>query len=406
MAKTMSRETVERVLSVADIVDVTEAVTGQPLRRRGRDWECLCPFHADRHVGSFKVSQRTGRYRCWACGAEGDAIDMVKGVAGLPFVEAVAWLAQRYGVAIDDGVASAPRVLTKRAPQRAELPLLELPMDYVRARMAGAADDTLCAWLRSLPWTEEGPRQRVDVMLRNYYVGRSKDGMTIFWQRDAAGRVRTGKLMKYRPDGHRDKEARPSFGWIHSRMERAGLVDLDRVEMRQCLFGEHLLGACPGATVHIVESEKTALLMAIYYGGMTEHVWMACGGLHNLTRRMLAPLMEARRSVVLHPDHDGIEAWRARRKEIGYKHLTVDASHVLPPVWHPQDGDKADAGDVLVRRLDEARRLRGFQTAEDVIAEFPNAEALIRALGLEYVATVPNMPTPAAARRPRKEGQR
>ena len=41
------------------------------LRRVGRNWVGLCPFHAERS-GSFNVRDETGRYRCFGCGAAGD----------------------------------------------------------------------------------------------------------------------------------------------------------------------------------------------------------------------------------------------------------------------------------------------------------------------------------------------
>ena len=47
--------TIQRIKEAANIVDVMEEL-GFDLKKRGNAYECLCPFHDDRHIGSFKVS--------------------------------------------------------------------------------------------------------------------------------------------------------------------------------------------------------------------------------------------------------------------------------------------------------------------------------------------------------------
>ena len=41
------------------------------LKRVGKTWKGLCPFHPDKNP-SFTVSSETGRYKCWSCGEGGD----------------------------------------------------------------------------------------------------------------------------------------------------------------------------------------------------------------------------------------------------------------------------------------------------------------------------------------------
>lgn len=67
------------------------------LKKRGKRWEGLCPFHDDKHP-SFTVSEDTGTYRCWACGAWGDIFDWVMKTQNVDFAEALALLAQQAGV--------------------------------------------------------------------------------------------------------------------------------------------------------------------------------------------------------------------------------------------------------------------------------------------------------------------
>lgn len=59
----------------------------------------LCPFHADNKAGSFRVNLTTGAFKCFACGMAGsDVIAFVMALYGLQFVEALAKLADDWGL--------------------------------------------------------------------------------------------------------------------------------------------------------------------------------------------------------------------------------------------------------------------------------------------------------------------
>lgn len=62
------------------------------LRKRGRSYSGLCPFHEDRNP-SFTVTQETGRYRCWSCGESGDCFTWVMKRQNADFPEALRILA-------------------------------------------------------------------------------------------------------------------------------------------------------------------------------------------------------------------------------------------------------------------------------------------------------------------------
>ena len=71
--------------------------------------------------------------------------------------------------------------------------------------------------------------------------------------------------------------------------------------------------------------------MATAYGGARDNLWMACFGLGNLTNanRLLQPLIDQRKRIVLYPDHDGIDRWQKAAKEINYERLQVNTDPVL-----------------------------------------------------------------------------
>jgi hypothetical protein len=133
------------------------------------------------------------------------------------------------------------------------------------------------------------------------------------------------------------------------------------------------------ADVKIVESEKTALLMAIAYGNHSGQVWMACGGEENLNRDKLKPIIEQKRDIILYPDRDGISKWKAKAENLHYDRVTVDCKPVTE-WWKPEDGEKADIADVVIRMINNSKT---YKTAEEVVADMPKLKALHDKFNLE-----------------------
>jgi len=79
-------------LSISDVIQQYVA-----LRRVGRNWVGLCPFHAERSP-SFNVREETGRYKCFGCGAAGDAFTFIQEMEHVDFVSAVEQLAAKVGI--------------------------------------------------------------------------------------------------------------------------------------------------------------------------------------------------------------------------------------------------------------------------------------------------------------------
>jgi len=90
-------EDIERVRSSVSIVDVVQQYV--TLRRTGRNWVGLCPFHAEKS-GSFNVREETGRYKCFGCQAGGDIFTFVQEIEHVDFVSAVEKLAGRAGMTL------------------------------------------------------------------------------------------------------------------------------------------------------------------------------------------------------------------------------------------------------------------------------------------------------------------
>ena len=69
---------------------------------RGGGWRDggLCPFHADKTAGSFRVNLETGAFTCFSCGSKGaDIIAFTQQRDGLSFPEALRKLSEDWGIA-------------------------------------------------------------------------------------------------------------------------------------------------------------------------------------------------------------------------------------------------------------------------------------------------------------------
>lgn len=88
----------EVILESINIVDLISEYT--PLKRTGRNYKGLCPFHNEK-TPSFSVSEDKQFYHCFGCGVGGDAIKFVQEIENFDFLDAIEYLADKYGVDID-----------------------------------------------------------------------------------------------------------------------------------------------------------------------------------------------------------------------------------------------------------------------------------------------------------------
>jgi len=89
----------EDILSRVDIVEVVSGFI--PLKRAGRNFKALCPFHQEK-TPSFMVSPDRQIYHCFGCGAGGNAFNFLMQYERLEFPEAVQTLAKKVGVVLPE----------------------------------------------------------------------------------------------------------------------------------------------------------------------------------------------------------------------------------------------------------------------------------------------------------------
>jgi DNA primase len=109
---------IEEVRSRADIVEVVGAHVR--LRRTGRNFVGLCPFH-DEKTPSFSVNPERSFFHCFGCGAGGTVFDFLMRIEGLTFLEALKSLARRYGIALSARASNSAAGLSSANGDRANL---------------------------------------------------------------------------------------------------------------------------------------------------------------------------------------------------------------------------------------------------------------------------------------------
>lgn len=126
-------EDIARVRAATDIV----ALIGEhaALKRQGRRWVGLCPFHGEK-TPSFSVNAEEGFYYCFGCQAKGDAISFVRSTEHLDFVDAVRRLADKSGIVIHED-ANTGRDSMRR---KAFLDTMEQAVEWYHHRLLTGVD--------------------------------------------------------------------------------------------------------------------------------------------------------------------------------------------------------------------------------------------------------------------------
>jgi hypothetical protein len=209
-----------------------------------------------------------------------------------------------------------------------------IPVEVFKASLKGHEANHFVKFLITLFGVEVASE-----MVSRYFIATSKhwNGATVFWQIDTQGKVRTGKIMLYSPaTGKRVKNLELPVYWVHKAIKQP------EFELRQCLFGEHLL-IDKTKPVAIVESEKTAVIASVY---LPQFIWVAVGSLTNLNAEKCSILKG--RTVTLFPDLNGFDKWSSKAKELSHlANFTVS--------------------DLLERKATEAERKQGFDLADYLI---------------------------------------
>ena len=122
----------EEIRRRADIVAVIG--THVQLRKAGRNWKGLCPFHGEK-TPSFNVQPDKGFFHCFGCQKHGDVFTFVMEIEGKSFVEAAEQLGARFGVEVPK-IDESPELRRARGEKLAMLDLNKHATAFFREVLA------------------------------------------------------------------------------------------------------------------------------------------------------------------------------------------------------------------------------------------------------------------------------
>ena len=103
----IKREDIEKIINAARIEEVVGSFV--ELRKRGVNYIGLCPFHNEK-TPSFNVNPAKGIFKCFGCGEGGDSVAFLMKHEHYTYPEALRWLANKYGIQIEEQVLTKEEV--------------------------------------------------------------------------------------------------------------------------------------------------------------------------------------------------------------------------------------------------------------------------------------------------------
>ncbi|MGC8906366.1 MAG: DNA primase [Desulfomonilaceae bacterium] len=123
---------ISEIAAAADIVQVISQYVS--LKRAGKDYKGVCPFHGDKDP-SFYVSPQKGIFHCFGCSVGGSVFNFLMRMENWTFVEAVQYLAKRYGIQLDLSEGHGAR----EEDRKAILQALRLAGEYFSTHLTAEA---------------------------------------------------------------------------------------------------------------------------------------------------------------------------------------------------------------------------------------------------------------------------
>lgn len=163
------QDTVNKILDSAQIVEVISDFVS--LKRRGANFIACCPFHNEK-TPSFYVSPSKGIYKCFGCGKSGTAVGFVMEHESMTYVEALKYLAKKYGIEVKEKEDSPEEIAAR---QRSES--LYLVMDFAEKFFQ---ESLKTPEGRSIGYAYLRSRGLEDSTIEKYGLGWSPKGGSVF----------------------------------------------------------------------------------------------------------------------------------------------------------------------------------------------------------------------------------
>ena len=221
-----------------------------------------------------------------------------------------------------------------------------LNFEYVRKSFR-PYHSTFAQYLRDVA---KFPKDRLDRVLQDYWVGATKSQRICYWMIDINGNCVDGKFMAYK-GGHRDHDQHPTWArkqliWQEHRQGRLTQKEVEELEdqlVPRPYFGTHLLAdpRYKDKPVALVEGEKSCLICSIL---APRFLWIACGT-SSFDIVKLLPAISQKRKLFIFPDVDPLERWEEASKELKYRNVVFMGDFIRQQALTEKD----DVGDIFLR---------------------------------------------------------
>lgn len=351
---------------------------GASWERKGNRLVTKCLWHEDKRP-SLYLNEKGHYCHCFVCGRSWSTIDYVMQYRGEQFKDACEWMRREFNLNFNPNpnLNLNPNFLErKNVKTQKRKNVKKRTGDYLRDFAIRERNTTLRAYQKDDGWIAFNPeyveehvsmencfskcllhyfdREVVEAVTRTYclgcyhfksdYLEYRDDVMFPSVDRDMV--VHNIKLQHYDTDPtspqffHCNKK---HILWLGKVLQDRGEMPNEAVFDNSPLFGEHLLGLLPEATVALVESPKNALIGACAF---PQYLWIAAGNKNNLSRSNLEVLRE--RKVIVLPDCDAVEDWKD--KLCGMSSIANFRFSSLIDLIGEECGEKGDIGDLILKK--------------------------------------------------------
>lgn len=158
----------DRILAETDLVELVSSYF--PLKKAGRNFRALCPFHPEK-TPSFMVNREKQIYKCFGCGKGGNAFHFLMEKEGIPFQEAVETLARKANIVLPER-KGAPHEKENREEMFATV---AFAVAYYREQLSKPAGEGALAYLRK--------RNISDATVEKFCLGYAPKAWESFYER-------------------------------------------------------------------------------------------------------------------------------------------------------------------------------------------------------------------------------
>lgn len=163
----------ETIDKIKEAVEITEVIGDYvSLKKRGANYQACCPFHNEK-TPSFNVNPVRQIYKCFGCGAAGDAIKFVMDIDGVGYMEALRHLAQKYHIEIKEEEVTDEAAIRQNEKESLYI-VLNFAKDFFRQQLTQTDEG------RSIALSYFKERGLSDAIIEKFQLGYSPSGWDAF----------------------------------------------------------------------------------------------------------------------------------------------------------------------------------------------------------------------------------